>query len=131
MKAKELEIMKIETKVDLKKMEAEATLHHWGSKDKSSNPINPKFPYFDEHTEKMDSYLTWFECNAISNKWDPAMWASYLSALLKGCALEVFVRLSKDGQSDDNQLKEALLTNFNLTGGSFRKKFIECRPQES
>ena len=43
------------------------------------------------------------------------MWASYLSALLKGCALEVFVRLSKDDQSDNGQIKEALLTNLDLT----------------
>ena len=28
------------------------------------------------------------------------MWASYLSALLKGRTLEVFVRLSKDDQLD-------------------------------
>ena len=55
------------------------------------------------------------------------MWASYLSALLKGCALEVFVRLSRDDQSDYGQIKEALLTNFDLTERSFRKKFRDCR----
>ena len=48
-------------------------------------------------------------------------WASYLSALLKGSALEVFVRLSKDDQSDYGQIKEALLTNFDLNKRSFRK----------
>ena len=42
------------------------------------------------------------------------MWASYLSALLKRHALEVFIRLSKDDQSDYSQIKEALLTNFDL-----------------
>ena len=57
----------------------------------------------------MDSYLTRFESYAISNKWDPSMWASYFSAFLKGCAFEVFVRLSKDDQSDYNQLKESKL----------------------
>ena len=79
--------------------------------------------------DKIDSYLTRFESYAISNKWDPSMWASYISALLKGRALEVFVRLSKDDQSDYSQIKEALLTNFDLTGRSFRKKFRDCRPQ--
>ena len=67
----------------------------------------------------MDSYLTRFESYALSNKWDPSMWASYLSALLKGRALEVFVRLSRDDQSDYGQIKEALLTNFDLTERSF------------
>ena len=79
----------------------------------------------------MDSYLTRFESYAMSNKWDPSMWASYLSALLKGHALEVFVRLSRDDQSDYGQIKEALLTNFNLTQRSFRKKFRNCRPEKA
>ena len=76
----------------------------------------------------MDSYLTRFESYAISNKWDPSMWASCLSAILKECALEVFVRISKGNQSDYTQIKEALLTNFDLTERSFRKKFRDCRP---
>ena len=109
---KEIALKKIEAEVELKKIEAETTSHPWGPKEKSSNPRSPKLPYFDEHTDKMDSYLIRFESYALSNKWDPSMWASYLSALLKGRALEVFVRLSRDDQSDYGQIKEALLTNF-------------------
>ena len=101
------------------------------AKGKSSNPRSPKLPYFDEQTDKMDSYLTRFESYVISNKWDLSMWASYLSALLKGRALEVFVRLSHDDQSDYGQTKEALLTNFGLTKCSFRKKFRDCRPEKA
>ena len=128
---KEIALKKIEAEVKLKKIEAETTSHPWGPKEKSSNPRSPKLPYFDEHTDKMDSYLTRFESYALSNKWDPSMWASYLSALLKGCALEVFVRLSRDDQSDYGQIKEALLTNFDLTERSFRKKFRDCRPEKA
>ena len=43
-----------------------------------------------------------------------------LEFFVKGGALEVFVRLSIDDQSDYNQLKEALLTNFDLMERSFR-----------
>ena len=68
-------------------------------------PRNPKLPYFDEDADKMDSYLMRFERYAISNKWDPPLWSSYLSDLFKGHALEVFVRLSKYDQSNYNQLK--------------------------
>ena len=128
---KEIALKKIEAEVELKKIEAETTSHPWGPKEKSSNPRSPKLPYFDEHTVKMDSYLTRFESYALSNKWDPSMWASYLSALLKGRALEVFVRLSGDDQSDYGQIKEALLTNFDLTERSFRKKFRDCRPEKA
>ena len=128
---KEIALKKIEAEVELKKIEAETTSHPWGPKEKSSNPRSPKLPYFDEHTDKMDSYLTRFESYALSNKWDPSMWASYLSALLKGRALEVFVRLSRDDQLDYGQIKEALLTNFDLTERSFRKKFRDCRPEKA
>ena len=41
------------------------------------------------------------------------------------------MRLSKDDQSDYNQLKEALLTDFDLTERSFRKKFWDCRPEKA
>ena len=128
---KEIALKKIEAEVELKKIEAETTSHPWGPKEKSSNPRSPKLPYFDEHTDKMDSYLTRFESYALSNKWYPSMWASYLSALLKGRALEVFVRLSRDDQPDYGQIKEALLTNFDLTERSFRKKFRDCRPEKA
>ena len=128
---KEIALKKIEAEVELKKIEAETTSHPWGPKEKSSNPRSPKLPYFDEHTDKMDSYLTRSESYALSNKWDPSMWASYLSALLKGRALEVFVRLSRDDQSDYGKIKEALLTNFDLTERSFRKKFRDCRPEKA
>ena len=77
---KEIALKKIEAEVELKKIEAKTTSHPWGPKEKSSNPRSPKLPYFDEHTDKMDSYLTRFESYALSNKWDPSMWASYLSA---------------------------------------------------
>ena len=45
--------------------------------------------------------------------------------------MEVFVRLSKDDQSDYGQIKEALLANFDLTQRSFRKKLRDCRPEKA
>ena len=59
-------------------MEAESIPHPLYPKDKSLKPHNPKLLYFDEHTDKMDSYLTRFEYYAITNKLDPSMWASHL-----------------------------------------------------
>ena len=72
-KDKESVMRKIEAEVELKEIEAEATSHLWGPKNKSQNPRNPKLPYFDKHTDKMDRYFTRFESNAISNKWELAM----------------------------------------------------------
>ena len=59
------------------------------------------------------------------------MWALYLSALIKGRALQDFVRLSKDDQSDYEQIREALLNNFNLTERQFKRKFRESKPEKS
>ena len=120
-----------EREIAMKKLELESLSHLGGPKSTESNARFPKLPYFDEKTDQMDSYLTRFESYATACKWDPAMWALYLSALLKGRALEVFVRLSKDDQSDYEQIREALLNNFNLTERQFKRKFRESRPEKS
>ena len=72
----------------------------------------------------MDSYLSRFEKYADANKWDRSIWAAYLSALLKGRALEVYDRLSVADANDYEKLKDALLKNFDMTERGFRKKFI-------
>ena len=130
---RDLEKFKIEAEreIAMKKLELESLSHSGGTKGAESTARFPKLPYFDEKTDQMDSYLTRFESYATACKWDPAMWALYLSALLKGRALEVFVRLSKDDQSDYEQIREALLNNFNLTERQFKRKFRESRPEKS
>ena len=129
---RDFEKFKIETEreIAMKRLELESLSHSGGPKSTESNARFPKLPYFDEKTDQMDSYLTRFESYATACKWDPAMWALYLSALLKGRALEVFVRLSKDDQSDYEQIREALLNNFNLTERQFKRKFRESRPEK-
>ena len=68
----------------------------------------------------MDSYLSRFEKYAVANKWDRSIWAAYLSALLKGRALEVYDRLSVADANDYEKLKDALLKNFDMTERGFR-----------
>ena len=63
-----MEKLKIEAEVELKKLKSETTSHPLWPKEKSSNPRSPKLPYFDEHTDKIDSYFTRFESYAILNK---------------------------------------------------------------
>ena len=59
------------------------------------------------------------------------MWAAYLSALLKGRALDVYDRLSTEDAVDYYKLKDALLKNCDMTERGFRKKFRYCRPESS
>ena len=99
--------------------------------EKAAHARNPKLPYFEETKDKMDSYLSRFEKYAVANKWDRSIWAAYLSALLKGRALEVYDRLSVADANDYEKLKDALLKNFDMTERGVRKKFRNDRPERS
>ena len=99
--------------------------------EKAKHARNPKLPYFEETKDKMDSYLSRFVKYAVANKWDRSIWAAYLSALLKGRALEVYDRLSVADANDYEKLKDALLKNFDMTERRFRKKFRNDRPERS
>ena len=79
----------------------------------------------------MDSYLSRSEKYATANKWDKNVSAAYLSALLKGRALDVYDRLSTEDAADYDKLKDALLKNFDMTERGFRKKFRYSRPERS
>jgi len=56
----------------------------------------PKMPYFDEERDFINSYLGRFERFATCQRWNRADWALYLSALLKGRALDVYSMLPAD-----------------------------------
>ena len=99
--------------------------------EKAAHARNPKLPYFEETKDKMDSYLSRFEKYEVANKWDRSIWAAYLSALLKGRALEVYDRLSVADANDYEKLKDALLKNFDMTERGFRKTFRNDRPERS
>ena len=52
-----------------------------------------------------------------------------MSALLKGRAQDVYVRLSTEDAADYDNLKDALLKNFDMTERGFRKKIRYSRPE--
>ena len=54
---------------------------------------------------------------------------TYLSALLKGRALEVYSRLPMKEAQNYKVLKEALLNRFNLTEEGFKQKFQTLKPE--
>ena len=59
----------------------------------------------------------------MSHGWARRTWASNLSALLRGSALDVFYRLPVEDTKDYDKLKEALLRRFRLTEAGFRERF--------
>ena len=117
----QLEVQRATFKTELEKQKFEKLAH----------ARDPKLPYFEESKDKMDSYLSRFEKYATANKWDKNVWAAYLSALLKGRALDVYDRLSTEDAADYDKLKDALLKNFDMTERRFRKKFRYSRLERS
>jgi len=61
---------------------------------------SPDLPSFIDGKDDLDSYLLWFERYATVAKWKEEIWASQLSALLSGKALDVYLRLSQKDALD-------------------------------
>lgn len=93
-------------------------IHH-----ETPQPVRgPKLPAFDETKDNVDAYIQRFERYAVSQNWHRNNWGAHLSALLKGKALDVFVRLPPESALKFDELKKALMKRFDMTEDGFRKK---------
>ena len=77
----------------------------------------------------MDSYLKRFERFATNAKWPKEEWATNLSSLLQGKALDVYSRLSSTEATDYDKLSEAFLKRYQLTEEGFRQKFRSSKQE--
>ena len=82
---------------------------------------SPRIPAFNEGKEEMDSYLLRFERYATAQKWEPDTWATGLSALLQGKALDVNALIPEDYALNYDKLKVALLKRYELTEEGFKR----------
>ena len=98
------------------------------SEPHTSTPKFPKIPPFEDGKDDMDSYLRRFERYAGVQKWPKPTWATHLSALLKGRALDVYALLPSEYALDYDFLKDALLKRYDLTEDGFKRKFRSCKP---
>ena len=89
----------------------------------------PPLPSFVDGKDNLDEYLLKFERYADMAKWNRNTWATQLSALLTGKAVEVYTRLSPEEAVDYERLKVALLVKYDFTERGFREKFREARPE--
>ena len=90
---------------------------------------SPRIPAFNEGKDEMDSYLLRFERYATAQKWEPDIWATGLSALLQGKALDVYALMPKEDALNYEKLKVALLKRYELTEEGFKRKYKKCRPE--
>ena len=89
----------------------------------------PKLPSFVDGKDDLDAYLQRFERFATTAKWEKTGWASKLSALLSGRALEVYSRLSEEAAQDYDRVKLALMKRYDLTEDDYRRKFRASKPE--
>ena len=89
----------------------------------------PKLPSFVDGKDDLDAYLQRFERFAETAKWKKDGWASKLSALLSGRALEVYSRLSEDAAKDYDRVKIALMKRYDLTEDGYRRKCRASKPE--
>ena len=89
----------------------------------------PKLPAFVDGKDEVDAYLQRFERFADTAKWHKTGWASKLSALLSGRALEVYSRLLEEAARDYDRVKIALMKRYDLTEDGYRRKFRASKPE--
>ncbi|XP_068697176.1 uncharacterized protein [Montipora foliosa] len=76
--------------------------------------------------DDLDAYLQRFAATA---KWEKTGWASKLSALLSGRALEVYSQLSEEAAQHYDRVKLALMKRYDLTEDGYRRKFRASKPE--
>ena len=89
----------------------------------------PKLPSFVDGKDDLDAYLQRFQRFAETAKWKKDGWASKLSALLSGRALEVCSRLSEEAAKDYDTIKIASMKRYDLTEDGYRRKFRASKPE--
>ena len=132
--AKEQSILKlqlIEKQIELARINAEHEEHkaELSIADSTKKAKLPKLPAFCDGKDNMDAYLKRFERFAKIANWPQTEWATNLSALLSGKALEVYSRLSAEDAVVYERLRDALLKRYQLTEEGFRLKFRNSKQE--
>ena len=86
-------------------------------------PEMPSLPVFMDGKDDIHSYLERFERYAKAHKWDADNWATMLSALLSGTALDVYLQLSSDDAVKYEVVKTALLKRMEGIQGRNSKSY--------
>ncbi|CAC5422122.1 unnamed protein product [Mytilus coruscus] len=118
----ELELQKLMHAKKMEELSKQAELpqvvNTGGSHDTARGP---KIPPFEEGNDEINSYRRRFERYATAQKWQLDIWATHLSALLKGKAFDVYALLPVDKVPDFAALQDALLKRYDMTENGFKR----------
>ena len=117
-------------KLRLEKEIEEAKMKNASSSGEHRSAKAPKLPLFNEDRDDIDAYIERFERYAKAQNWKQTEWATNLSALLSGKALEVYYRMPSTSASNYDDLKTALLKRYNHTEEGFRDLFRSSKAEK-
>ena len=90
---------------------------------------SPELPAFVNRKDDLDNYSLRFERYATVALWEKNSYATQLTPLLSGRALEVCSRLSQQDAMSYDRLKLALLKHFDYAELGYRKRFCVAKPE--
>ena len=132
----EVELVRQKEAAEVAKRKHELELARFGQgnlEDRSCNREDrakaPKLPLFIDGKDDLDAYLQRFERFAETAKWEKTGWASKLSALLSGRALELYSHLSEEAAKNYDKVKITLMKRYDLREDSYRHKFRVSKPE--
>ena len=98
----------------MERLNEEGRIRPINNKDQNSYSVakTPKIPAFDENRDEMNSYLLHFESYATAQRCKRDQWATNLSVLLNGKALDVFALMTVEQGLDYDMLTAALLNGM-------------------
>ena len=88
-----------------------------------------KAPVLLNGKNNLDSYLLRFERHATFAGWERSDWATHLSPLLSGRALDVYSGLSDEQARNYEKLQKALLQRYDFTEQGYRERFRGAKPE--
>ena len=100
------------------------------SKNAVARTKAPVLPSFVDEKDNLDSYLLRFERYATVAGWERSDWATHLSPLLPGRALDVYSGLSGEQAKDNDKLQKALLQRYDFADQVYRERFQRAKPEE-
>ena len=89
----------------------------------------PVLPGFVDGKDNLESYLLRFERYATAAGWERSDWATRLSPLLSGRALDVYSGLSDEQARVYDKLSKALLQRYDFTEQGYRERFRGAKPE--
>ena len=126
----EMELEKFRIELEAKRIEVETRLERREDRrPMAADARAPELPSFVDGKDNLDSYLLRFERYATVSGWEKETWATCLSPLLSGRALEVYSGLSTEDALNYDRLHLALLKWYNFTEHGYRERFRGAKPE--